>query len=150
MEKVRTTESEERQRKESEEDWMHQIAALTIQLAWREVLQVTCNIHHLILYINTHLTSKLPDIHPASFTFILYILTHLMDILLWTVWFIAQHKLIQYHGIFPYLFCRRKLLLSLTPKSKRMMQLWDPEAVAAKQRAVLKAVNSKSVFLVQN
>ena len=36
MEKVRTTELDERQRKENEEDWMHQIAALTIQLAWRK------------------------------------------------------------------------------------------------------------------
>ena len=34
----------------------------------------------------------------------------------------------------------------MTPKSKRVLQLWDPEVVAAKQRAVLKAVYSKSVF----
>ena len=34
----------------------------------------------------------------------------------------------------------------MTSKSKRVLQLWDPEVVAAKQRAVLKAVYSESVF----
>lgn len=56
-----------------EEEWYRQIAALTIQLAWRK-------------------------------------------------------------------YYRRKLMRSLTPRSRHIMHMWDPEVIATKQRAMLRDI----------
>ncbi|XP_023931035.1 inversin-like isoform X1 [Lingula anatina] len=68
--------------KAGEEEWKRQIAALTIQLAWRK-------------------------------------------------------------------FYRKKLLTSLTGKSKRVLHMWDPEVVAAKQRMLMEQIYTEHIEAVQ-